>query len=240
MDVKNNNLVDYYRGEAIKQAKNINIKIREENDIVLSPDLGSKLIDMPVYEPINNTLKTTLHSFTNRLIPTTIINVSQKPLYIDAFFRLFKHEGKDRAEIVLTDQNPCWTRFFATKEMMHCYLYDCGENKNTTNSTTELKSLIMSIINETGSHADTPDSVVDDAAYYGAVEYLIPTDTIPLIKAVYNTLIANPNTSEKAYLFLATKIRVPESILEFRLNNDDIFNAYLTSSVLCSNHTKIM
>jgi hypothetical protein len=221
-EIHNNNDLDlYYRQLAMSTAKNLNKLIRHANGVSEDPQLGSSLYEMPVYEPINNILKSSLHSHTNTIIPTKLTVVSQSPVYVDAYFRKYVDlAGNETASIVVTDLNPCWTRFFVSKELMHCYIHETGD---ATSTSSDLRDLIISKINETGTSSNTAQSIVDDVAYFGAVEYLIPSDTVPLLKAVYDVLSKNPATQEKAYLNLATKIRVPESILEFRLNNDHLF-----------------
>lgn len=220
-----NNEIDvdlYYRKLAITTAKNLNKQIRLANNAAENPKSGNDLYEMPVYEPINNVRKSSLHSYTNSMIPTTLTVVAQSPKYVDAYFRKDTDaNSNERARIIVTDLNTCWTRFFVSKELMHCHIYETGD---ATSTSSDLRDLIISIINETGTSSNTKQSIVDYAAYFGAVEYLIPSDTVPLLTAIYNELIKNPLTAEKAYLSLAMKIRVPESILEFRLNNNHIFD----------------
>lgn len=212
-----------YTNLAIQIARDLSNVIREKNRLPISPKSGADLYEMPVYEQINQQRPCNLYTHTSKeVIQTTLQVVYEEPKFVDAFFRKYTDEnGKQMAKIIVTDQNPCWTRFLATKEIMHCHINETGDETKTHS---DLKNLIIAIINDTGNAAESQQSNADYGAYFGAVEYLIPSDTIPLLNAVLQTLKQNAETAQEAYLILAKRIRVPESILEYRLNNDEIFN----------------
>lgn len=214
----------YFQNQAIKTANSLAKKIRESNGAQFSPRNGEVLYEMPVYEPLQQG-KENLLSFTRNQCNTNVIFVAIKPDYIDAYYRKEKIGSIDeKITIIVGDMNTCWTRFFLSKELMHHYMYSVD---NKTSTPDALNDLIMSIINDGGVDLDSPQSTVDIAAYYGAVEYLIPSDTVPILIKIIQELHKNPETKDRAYLSLAMKIRVPESILEFRLRNDSIFKSAL-------------
>lgn len=217
-------LEKYYVKEAIKTGERLARAVRTGNEMPLPPKCGAEVVEMPVYEPLNQVRKATLHSFTNSMCPIEIIRVAREPRYVDAFFRRYsQEEGQpDRAEIVVAQTNTCMTRFLVCKEMMHAHIEDVD---TYTSTPSELRKLIMGLIAEDTDL--TPQTAADEAAWFGAVQYLIPDGYVKYLKKMYELACENELTKDRPYYYLALRLRIPEILVEFRLNEEEIFDAVL-------------
>ena len=73
----------------------------------------------------------------------------------------------------------------------------------------------------------TPQTAADEAAWFGAVQYLIPDGYVKYLKKMYELACENELTKDRPYYYLALRLRIPEILVEFRLNEEEIFNAVL-------------
>lgn len=203
----------YYRELATKTAHDLSKIVREKNGVPLNPRNGTDLALVPVYETDN--FAASLLSITNDMLDTKILTVSAAPGDVDAYWKRYK----DKNIIVLTEQNYCLSRFYACKELMHSYLYDTGEKIEI--ELPVLNQLILEMAS--GLPTNTESSVhclLDVSAYYGAIEFLLPSDVMPLLIATITQLEATEGR-EKAIEQMAIWMRVPLSLLEFKIGQNE-------------------
>jgi hypothetical protein len=186
----------------------------DNNGITLTPATADQLCAIPVYE------ETSVHNllyYANMRRPTEIKwATAQNFAFLPAYFKKYKRDDRTYNEIVVTADNYCHARFFAAKELMHCFLEDDGHA--ACSSIQEVNELIEALA-VGGGYSFTTLSVphiVDEVAWIGACEYLVPTSWLELLlKAHANITAQTPGIN--AYLHLAQLIRVPETILRVRL-----------------------
>lgn len=215
----NNKKFDYYLDLAVTTGKNLADEIRKRNSSAIAPRKAADLCVMPVYEKG----LVSLLSYTNEIVDTELRYVPVKANYIDAYFMRIANQTGDRPKNIITlttDSNYCWARFLACKELMHSYFYDTEEvvADAMTSSFSDLEALIEEILLR-AQEANTakPQTYVDYAAYSAAIEYLIPSDTLPLLVAI---LDAVADLDEGAgYTSVARLIRVPEVLAKARLDD---------------------
>lgn len=216
----------YYIKKAVEIAHSLSHELIDSNPSYASgrkafidgEDGAAWEIKTPVYEAINSYRKQNLvtlasnKSFDNNSSVTVTMTDEESDL-IDAYCKRYG----DHAEVVVTKNNYCFTRFYICKEMLHLFLYD---NENLTESSSSLKDLITSLIevNATLDEEGSPQLSVEQAAYYGAVELLIPSEyVLPLINT-RDQMIENNIHQGKENYEIAKILGVPEFIVEFRLN----------------------
>lgn len=207
-------LSDFYIKLMRDTAQGIQEKVCEANNIPLNPKSAQDLCPIPVYEEAPLSLLSTANSLR---IPTTIRwATNQNFEYLPAYFKKMRGEdGRLRNEIVVVTNNYCEARFFAAKELMHCFMDDDGYEATNT---IELVNDLMESLAIGSSNIQEPrrQTIVDEVAWVGASEYLVPSTWVPLLVKVYQSISANAPTAN-AYLHLAQIIRVPEIILRVRL-----------------------
>jgi hypothetical protein len=192
-------------------------KVCEANGIPLTPSSASQMQPIPVYEA---TQASSLLTCANIRHPTEIKwPVTQQYEYLPAYFKRYrKADGRRCNEIVVTANNYCSARFFAAKELMHCFIDEDGYP--ATNSVELVHDLIDDlVIGIKGlTSYSTPQTIVDEVAWLGASLYLIPQSWIPLLtKSLAAITEAKP--SANGYLHLAQLIRVPEIVLRSRIKH---------------------
>lgn len=216
--VENNNTnkgyLDYYIGQAIKTARELSKQVRVANNKILDPKIGNQLHAIPVYEPDCISLL----SKTQEICNTEIVCVNDTTKFLSGYWKKYK----DKSVVTIPQHNYCWTRYIVCKEIMHNYLHDTD---SCTDSTVDLRSLILRLVNIGIQDESSPSFVVDIAAYYGALEYLMPQDTMPLIKAVYSQILSHTKDESKACNTIAHLLRVPLSLVEFRLSSPEEFES---------------
>jgi len=213
----NEQLLKYYIEHAITLARKLSIQVRTLNKIPIDPTSGDSFKLLPVYEPGYISLL----DVTQKICETKIICVDSEPKYVDAYWKKYNVNGVISSTVILTDQdNYCFTRFFACKELMHNYLHETG---SSTKTNSELRNLIINLVRGGDGISDSAQTIVDNAAYYGALEYLMPKDTIPLAKAIFENLVSDSG-EEEAYKAIAFSLRIPLALVEYRFANDDQFD----------------
>lgn len=215
LDNVSHSLQSYYIEQAIKEAQKLQKRIFLENGFSETP-LGYKdLTPVPVFEDC----KCSLLSFTNSINDTKITWVKGSNYrFLPAYYKKYASiDGVSSHQIVINElENYCESRLLAAKELMHSHLTEIPDA--ATKTELEIDSLVEELI-ITYEHNKVP-TMVDKAAWFGAVEFLIPSSWIPALKKLYDEIcLKHPQESEKAYLYIAQIIRVPESIVRYRLAN---------------------
>lgn len=207
--------LDYHITQAIAEARKLSKDIRQANSVPLDPKHGKLLAPMPVFE---GTQPMSLLKKTNELCDTKIICVNQPAVYVNGYWKRYERDGKLFSVVTIPQShNYCWARFIICKELMHNYSY------NTGNSTTEIADLINLMMNLMTNWTQGPQSIADTVAYYGALEYLMPLDTMPLIRAVHLQIFSEVKDQGKTNNIIAHLLRVPLQMVEFRLSTKDYF-----------------
>lgn len=115
------------------------------------------------------------------------------------------YEGADgrRVEISVCENNPCNIRFFVCKELLHIHL---SNDQNRTHTRGEFDRMVVELTNIRNLDHNTlsSQSLVDQAAYYGAIELLMPSSRLQLILDMGCT---DP-------VQIAEIFRVPKSLVE--------------------------
>ncbi len=168
---------------------------------------------IPIYETGPSLL-----SLANELAPTTILfpAVAESD-YLQAYWKKMRGaDGQVSHEIVVITANYCWARFYAAKELMHCFIEEDGIG--ATGSRELVHDLIESLAagGITGAEECAPQTIVDEVAMLGAILFMVPEQWMPTIAALFAALtIKFP--AENAYLYIATILRVPEMVVRHRL-----------------------
>lgn len=209
-------LLDYYVKHAISTARSLSLEVRTKNGAQVNPKNGKHFQMLPVYE----TEAYSLLKKTQEICETDVTCVNTLPEYVDAYWKRFEIDGKASSELTVTDQNYCRTRYFVCKELMHHYLQDTD---SATTSNTALRTLIVNLVKGSAGMMENASSIVDNAAYYGALEYLIPNDIMPLARKLFDDF-SERDGADSAYSIIAYKLRIPLSLVEYRFANDLEFN----------------
>lgn len=124
----------------------------------------------------------------------------------------------DRIEIdVSEEENFCYQRFYVAKELCHAFLIERVDNTQTK-SCAEVVTLISDLLNGvTPRDANTP-LMAEEAAYYGAIEILLPSE--------FQEEILRDVEAGMAFRSIAVKYRVPEKLIQFRYARTDIVELY--------------
>lgn len=190
--------------------------ICKANGISLNPSLPNELCEIPVYE---DGYAQTLLSLANTRTKTDIFWPSVPDLnYLQAYFKKYKSEdGRTCNKIVVAASNYCWARFYAAKELMHCTTDDDGIP--ASNTIALVNDLIESVsVTETLSLESRPQTIVDQIAWLGASEYLVPTPWMPMIERLLRDM-QKDMPKENSFLQVAQILRVPERVLRSRVSN---------------------
>lgn len=207
-------VVSFYIKLALETATSLQKQVFEANEISLNPTSAKELRPVPVYE---ETDKASLLSHANLGRKTTTIDwpLNQGFEYLPAYYKRMKVGGKIVNKIVVNATNYCEARFYATKELMHCFMDDDG--LAASNSILLVNELMESLtVNWNGIALMSKQRIVDEVAYLAALEYLIPTTWVPLLIKVRDQ-IAAADSSANALLHVAQLIRVPENVLRVKL-----------------------
>jgi hypothetical protein len=213
-------IVDHYLRQIRDIVTGLLGKVIEANNLPDVPTTGSQLALVPVYE---EGFKESLLSLANVKATTTLQWPSTPQLdYLQAYYRRFRGENnRMRNEIVVVASNYCWARFYATKELIHCFTDEDGYP--ASGSVELVNDLIESLA--MGGFARQPNckpqTVVDEMAWYGATLYLVPTKWIPAIRRLQEQLEAEFKDGN-SFLHLAQILRVPELVLRHRLRFDKV------------------
>ena len=101
--------------------------------------------------------------------------------------------------------NACWSRFYIAKELTHVL---CGDESNYTS---QPEPLIDALVNGTILTSEKEDHLLEEQAYWGAMELLIPSHC-------YDRLYQYENDG-MSHRDIAEKFKVPEKIITFRLSS---------------------
>lgn len=190
-------------------------KVCEPNGISLAPTSPSQLCPIPVYE---DGFAATLFSTANARARTSISWPAVTELtYLQAYVKKYKKDKRVWNEIVVNATNYCWARFYAAKELMHCVTDDDGYA--ASDSIDLVNDLLESLVSGGSNFLHLkPQTIVDEIAWMGASEYLVPTPWIPMIKRILGEMAAKLPESNP-HLHIAQLLRVPELVLRNRLKN---------------------
>lgn len=197
-----------YISEAIRAAKDVRTNVFSRNQKSLHPKILDDLFPIPVYE--DETFSLLSHA-KDTFDEVELLWPDSTYSYLPGYFKKFKLEdGRTKITIVINEtENYCEARFYAAKELMHCYLYDNKES--VTETLGKADSLLMQLAyGADSSNLTIPDqqTIADNAAYYGAFEYLVPSEWHAHIKKIFEELVKE-YSEEDSRRFIAQKIRVP-------------------------------
>lgn len=214
---KQNDHLEFYTKLFRETAEGIQKIVCERNNISLAPQSASELRSIPVYEDDANF---SLLANAQIQCPTEIRWATNHAYeYLPAYFKRYRlDDGSRRNEIVVTAGNYCVARFFAAKELMHCFIDDDGYPQ--TNSIPLVHDLIEDLtvgIKSLNSYSN-PQTIVDELAWVGASLYLIPDGWIPLLNRAL-IAISEKEPNANSFLHVAQLIRVPEIVLRARLRH---------------------
>lgn len=188
--------------------------VLEANNLPKHPNSADQIAPVPVFEDG----KYNLLNIVSDVAETKIFwPQTQADTYLPAYYKKFhQNDGKKRNEIVVIAENYCQARFFAAKELMH------GLIENDGYPATSTCQLVNELIDElaAGQHRSTcaPQTIVDEMAWLGAANFLIPNGWIPLLRKMVQDIVEQaPASSQHAYLHVARYIRVPEVVLRIVL-----------------------
>jgi len=232
------NNFNYFRDEAIKQAKNIYDKLESHNKMLREAkeniNAGSPTweIRTPIYDPINTENQVNAITLCRKLIEDSnlnIIPVDTVSKSVAAHFEQYTiSDSQYTYDITLTKHNYCLTRFYLCKELLHIFLHT---PESSTTEHLELVKLIAFLI-DTYISIDDKDcqTRVDHAAYFGAIELLIPSTLVPALIKARNDIDNDGELTDSGNLEIARKLGVPEYIVEFRLSEvgQEIYNSALS------------
>lgn len=226
-----NNCVDtqeYFIEEAIKAAKHLQREVMERNHIKSEPDVFTDLVPIPVFESDGFSLLQHTNEIGGEDMHTEIL-WPRLPNY-DHLAAIFKRYvstsqigGKTavitKNEIAINEsENYCFARLLAAKELMHVHL--CVPEDAATTSAKDAEQLIQELILRTNPNGDAKQTMADIAAWFGAVEFLLPQSWKPCLKQAHAELIrALPNEQDMACFYLAQVVRVPESLVRFHVES---------------------
>jgi hypothetical protein len=187
--------------------------ICKSNEISLCPKDIRDIRPIPVYETDGYT--SNLEQTANDLFKTEI-QFSTDPHYdyVPAYFKNFK----DKKIITVVASRYCEARFFAAKELMHCFVFD---EDSATNTVAKTNALIDDLSHPFETKENSAQALVDDLAWVGAAEFLIPEEWVLILKNAINDLCNQGVSKTEANLYVAMLIRVPVGVLLVRLHSDD-------------------
>lgn len=186
------------------------------NGISLEPKLASELKPIPVYECGGVARDSLLKLANERCLTDILWPTSSQFEFVQAYWKRYKVDRRPRNEIVITASNYCWARFYAAKELMHCFIDDDGYPASNT------ISLVNDLIDSLATHGYgrfedcKPQTIIDELAWYGACEYLVPASWLPAMSMLQQKMTEEFPTAS-TYLHIARLIRAPEPLVRHRL-----------------------
>ncbi|HZF85797.1 MAG TPA: hypothetical protein VE084_19950 [Burkholderiaceae bacterium] len=185
------------------------------NNIPLEPTSPSQLRAIPVYE---DGYAATLYSTANERARTTISWPAVAEFnYLQAYVKKYRKDERVWNEVVVNATNYCWARFYAAKELMHCVTDDDGYA--ASDSIELVNDLIESLVSGSGALVHPkPQTIVDEIAWLGATEYLVPGTWVPQIERLHREM-SEKMPDVNAHLHIAQLLRVPELVLRHRLKH---------------------
>ncbi|CAA0097724.1 Uncharacterised protein [BD1-7 clade bacterium] len=193
----------------------------------------------PLAPPIKLTEKNRGSWLPNQTVSQGLINraniILDKPVEVEEFSLgenchiqsfLFHYQATAVIFVDKENLNFCHRRFYVAKELVHTLLLE-HIPKSATVTPDQVTQLISDLLHDTTPiKNDVLSRQVEEAAYYGAIELLIPKELI-----TENMLkIYSSNPSEITGR-LAEQFKVPLRIIEFRLSRNEDFIEYYGSKV---------
>jgi len=210
----NPNLADFYVKLMLGTAQGTAKTVCEANGIPLVPSRGSELRMIPVYE---DGFSKTLLSLANDRAETTLTWPTTQANYLQAYWKRYRKADKRvKQDLVVIASNYCWARFYAAKELMHCFVEE--DNYPASNTIELVKDLLEDLAAGGVTFHDecSPQTMLDEVAWLGALHYLIPQDWLPTLNQLHADITkAFPNAD--AYLHIAQILRVPVLALRTRM-----------------------
>lgn len=244
----NNHHINYFICEAIRNANNLAQTLATRNGCDVAPTRAVGIVETPIYQAENG--KLSFHDLTEEIytVPVTISVAAIEAKAVDGFFKLYSKESPlkqaastqqsqlaemsmflqdaelEKIIINLTEQPTyCWERYYCCKELMHAYLHS---SETATYSLPMVRNVMLTLINSKGqNNIKDAQSMTDIAAYYGAIEMMMPRFYMPLLLKIFNEICENHGEST-AYERIARKLRMPKSYVEYRLAYNDEFESY--------------
>lgn len=200
--------IDFHFKEIAKTAKFLQEKILKENGMPLSPKSGSEIKSIPVFEPDQYSLL----EFTRTISKTEIFWPETESTFLPAYITKYRIQLEDSSRIVVTEyENYCQARLLAAKELMHCHIIDNG--LSLTNTLTEVNELLDNLALG-GSLSN--QAFVDQMAWWGASEFLVPESWLPILTKIFND-IKTTLPQHDPVLHVAQLLRVPVGLIKFKL-----------------------
>lgn len=218
----------YFYEQARNTAANLVAAIRRKNQFPVNIKSGRDLRVMPVYENLLDAQRNfSLLEFANEFSPVLVERIPQENTHLDAYYLFFHRPSENgepislRRRIAVARHNYCWTRFYVCKELFHCFMFENGEKANAdtlTNTDLALEALIQELVIQSGADTNSPQTLVDRAAYVGAWDYIMPDDYLPVLVKAFESHSTTWG-AKLAYEYLALRIRVPELLLKAKLDS---------------------
>lgn len=240
-DTNKNHMIFHIR-EAIRNAIYLSGILRERNNIAEMITNAKQLKPIPIHDQKEN-----FHKLSQEIngIPIHISIAAYKADSVDGYWKLYANksivstrDGEDihkllddadlqMAHIILSEQpSYCWERYIACKELMHCYLHSPD---TATHSLPMVKSLLITHINSSGqNNINEMQSMVDHAAYYGAIEMMMPRFYMPILIHIFQELSQKYGESV-AYERIARKLRIPLKLVEYRIAYNHEFEEHYSN-----------
>ncbi|MCK5640125.1 MAG: ImmA/IrrE family metallo-endopeptidase [Gammaproteobacteria bacterium] len=196
--------------EPINQTNPISIPKVFENSIAGKP--------VKIYRPDTVTLKA------YGVLPAHLRNQPSSAPMVHAGHMI--NDAKAVSVAYSRELNYCGARYIVCKELSHLLVFEEKDGKKAqehfcTNSIGDIVGLIDSLLKKPLSTKVQDQTRADLLAYYAAIELLIPSEWVPDLRKARDIIIEKV-PAEKATLELATALRVPEKIMEHRLNNSEL------------------
>lgn len=200
--------IEYHIAEITRTAKTLQKIILDKNQMQLSPTRGGQIKPVPVFESDQYSLL----EFTKTITDAELIWPETESTFLPAYIIKYRKEDSNSARIVVTaNENYCEARLLAAKELMHCHITDNG--LSTTKTLPEVNELLDSLA--LGVSLDN-QTMVDQIAWWGASEFLVPETWIPLLKQIFDD-IKTKLPQVDPILHVAQLLRVPVGLVRFKL-----------------------
>ena len=206
-------IADFYLKQCRERTAGVLGMLCDGNPIPLVPASPADLQPIPVYETDKGSSLLSVASQRSRI--TLDWPAIPDATYLQAYVKRYKRDGRICNEIVVNTQNYCWARFYVAKELMHCTTDEDGYS--ATNTFELVNDLVESLIS--GGFTDPrPQTIVDEIAWIGACECLLPEQWMPMILKVHGA-IAAAFADADADLHMAQILRVPILVLRHRMKH---------------------
>lgn len=233
----------YFVKESIKEAKKLLHSFRESSglksdyvyEIYLPPTTDQP---EPKWQDVDK--EACRAEIANRQKPLSLIQHAEQILDKPIFIRkpgipenrvsayVLNKEACALIAIALSNNN-CNTRMLICKELMHLFTFSVESATDTPEKASQLAHDILyydlNLETEQLAIGRLKQCSSDAAAWYGALELLMPSDTVPKIRALKKELISSGTCPGKENYEIACLLKMPEHAVSFRLSesSDHIF-----------------